>query len=900
MRPTVFRAPRTPGRTRFTGHVPLARRALNAAVITLCSVLTAGAVLGPGADPAGAADTSGRSPVTVTGKGDFGDLKVTVAQTRHLVNEVVKVSWTGAAPTVSDTAYAADYLQIMQCWGDDAKGPDPEQCQFGGSSALGAGAGNQAAGAYTNSRQLSYGGLTDPAQTLPPPSSTGLSYVAFHSVTGEVTRTGNSNDFFDSNTTNEVPYARTNPDGTGEVYFEAQTAVEAAGLGCGEAAGGAAGDAAVTGGASATEGRQCWLVVVPRGETEVDGSRYTTQSGGFLQSSPLSATNWAHRLVVPLHFEPIGQFCPIGADERPTLGNEMVAEAISRWQPVLCRTGGRTIFGYAQVTDDTARAKLGSGNPGMVFLNRPATGEQLAAGQQQPVYAPVALSGLTIGFLIESQASFSAPEAVRARNGRRMAGLRLNQRLVAKLLTESYQDGNSRFAPSTAKNPYNLGTDPEFTALNPEYADLTFGGKLGDALVPEALADTAHLLWSWVDQDPAAREFLDGVPDNQGKYGAAGNAGMTVNPHYAKLKLPLDHFPKSDPFCQQFEDHPDHPLCVQDKHPYTSDMRGAARAAGRGESLARTTWDATATPPAYKKDPPQPAGQRAMLAVADTSTALRYGLVPAQLRNAAGQYVAPTTAGLLAGQRAMRPSGVKGVLAPAPGDKKATAAYPLTSLTYAATVPAALTKAAGKDYAEFLTYATGSGQQPGVSAGTLPEGYAPLPQALRKQAALAAATIKSLAGQDPAATDPDPAGPGGTPGTGGSGSASGGSGTVPASGTGGDTGAGIGSGPAAGDGTPAGGTAGTGAAGGSAGDGASPSPSAAAAKPDASVSTAPQPAAARAEAALTPPWAIGAVRYVVLIVLIIGLAAAVGGPLLPRVVPVVAYRLRAMRAQDGA
>ncbi|MFD7893539.1 hypothetical protein [Streptomyces sp. NPDC059743] len=855
-------------RTRISARFTRAHRALTVAVLALCCALSAGAFVGAGADAAGAADNpaSGSSPVTVTGKGDFAKLKVKVEQTRHLVNQVVKVSWTGATPTVSDTAYAADYLQIMQCWGDDKAGPDPEQCQFGGSSALGPGSGNQAAGAYTNTRQLSYGSLSDENQTLPPPSPSGISYVAFHSVGGQITPTGNSNDFFDSNTTNEVPYARTNPDGTGEVYFEAQTALEAPGLGCGEAE---AGDTAQT------EGRQCWLVVVPRGETEVNGTRYTAQSSGLLQSSPLSATNWAQRLVVPLHFEPLGNFCPLGADERPTLGNEMVAEVVSRWQPALCQTGGKTIFGYAQVTDTTARGKLGSGTPGMVFLNEPATADQIPA-DQTPVYAPVALSGLTIGFLVESQAPTSAPDEVKARNGRRITSLKLSQRLVAKLLTESYQDGNSRFAPSTEKNPFNLGRDPEFTRLNPEYAHLDFGGKFGDILVPEALSDSARLLWNWVDQDPAAREFLDGTPDNKGKYGDAANSGMTVNPHYKKLDLPVDHFPKSDPFCQEFEDHPDNPLCIQDKHPYTLDMHGAARAAGRGDSLARTSWDKTTTPPAYKKDPPQPAGQRAMLALADSATALRYGLIPAQLRNGTGQYVAPTTAGLLAGQAAMRPGPVKSVAEAAPATK-AKGAYPLTSLTYAATVPSRLTAAEGKDYAEFLTYAAGDGQRPGVAAGELPEGYAPLPKALRAQTVQAAATIAAQAGKTPPEDGPDSTGSGSASG-GGGGAAGGGE---AASGTGG-----------AAAGTPGGAPAGDGA--GSAAPSGSPKPA-----PSGGVSTAsPKPAAAEASSSPTPPWALGAVRYVVLIVLITGIAAAIGGPLLPRLAPVVAAGWRSLRRED--
>ncbi|MFD4870469.1 hypothetical protein, partial [Streptomyces sp. NPDC058412] len=723
----------TPGpRTRPSAPARPLRLLLGALCLALLPVVaTTG---GNGAQPAYAADGS---ETTVSGTGDFAALKVTVSQTRNLVDQVVKVSWTGGAPTVSDTAYAANYLQIMQCWGDAPTGPTTDQCQFGGSSALGAGAGNQAAGAYTNSRQLNYGDrLKDGEnQPLPPPTPSGISYAPFRTVGNDPVSPGNWNEFFDVNSTNEVPYARTNARGAGEVWFETQTAIEAPGLGCGAAVPGSQ----TAQGAAA--GRGCWLVIVPRGTTEIDGTAYTTQSGGQLQSSPLSPANWKHRLVVPLGFEPLGSFCPIGAEERGTIGSEMAAEAVTRWQPALCQTGGKAIYGYAQVPDETARVKLLSGAPGLVFLGRPAAPVET----RRPVYAPVSLSGITIGYFIESQAGFGAPDEVKARNGTRLGSLRLTPRLVAKLLTESYKDGNSRFAESTAKNPENLGRDPEFIRHNPEYTGLDFGGRLGDALVPQPLADTTRQLWEWIGQDAAAREFLSGVPDNAGTHGDRAYAGMAVNPHYKDLALPLDSFPKSDPYCQPFDDRPSFPLCIQDKHPYASDMHAAARAASRGDTLARTSWDATATPPAYKKDPPQPAGARAVLAVTDTATADRYGLVRAELLNAAGRFVGPEPAGLIAAAGA-RKAGPDGASSPDPAAKD-PAAYPLTVLTYAATVPADLTEAEGKDYGSLLAYAAGPGQTPGVAAGTLPHGYAPLPEALRAQTREAARRVTAEAGK---------------------------------------------------------------------------------------------------------------------------------------------------------
>ncbi|MFF8376150.1 hypothetical protein ACF07V_08490 [Streptomyces sp. NPDC015661] len=872
---------------------------LRALLGTLCLALvpvvaTVGTGLDPAAPPAYAA-TGESSAVTVSGTGDFAGLRITVGQTRNLVNQVIRISWTGGAPTVSDTAYAANYLQIMQCWGDE-NGPGTDQCQFGGSSALGAGAGNQSAGAYTNGRQLNYGPTLKDSenQPLPPPTPSGISYAPFRSVTGDEVSPGNWNEFFDVNSTNEIPYARTDARGAGEVYFEAQSGVEAPGLGCG---------APVEQQGTVT-GRGCWLVIVPRGTTEIDGTSYTTQSGGQLQSSPLSPANWKHRITVPLGFEPIGSYCPIGADERGTLGSEMAAEAITRWQPSLCRTGDGAIYGYAQVPDATARVKLLSGTPGMVFVGRAA---DRGDSGRTPVYAPVALSGITLAYSIESQAGFRAPDEVRQRNGTRMTTLRLTPRLVAKLLTESYPDGVSRFADSVAGNPVNLGRDPEFLRYNPEYADLDFGGKLGDALVPQPLADTTRQLWEWIAQDPAAAEFLKGTPDDRGAHGDPGNSGMKVNPHYKDATLPLDSFPKSDPYCQAFEDRPEHPLCIQDKHPYATDMHAAARAAGRGDTLARTSWDATATPPAYKKDPPQPAGQRAVLAVTDTATAERYGLMRAELLNGAGEFVAPDAASLTAAAKVRKP-GADGVTVPDPGTRD-PAAYPLTVLTYAATVPADLTAAEGRDYGTLLTYAAGAGQTPGVAAGNLPSGYAPLPEALREQTRGVARKVVADAGKTPTTGTPTPTATATTPAPtavptstppagGGSGSVTvtGGSGSVTvtggsggagaAGGSGGDSGGGSGGSDAAAGGSGAGsGGSATGSTGAAGGTGASRSPGPTPAHSPTAASPAPGAQTVTAVGAPTPAWTVGAVRNALLVCLILGALAAFAGPALPRYLP---------------
>ena len=67
----------------------------------------------------------------------------------------------------------------------------------------------------------------------------------------------------------------------------------------------------------------------------------------------------------------------------------------------------------------------------------------------------------------------------------------------------------------------------------------------------------------------------------------------------------------------------------------------------------RSAWDPNAIPPAYKKAAPQLNGQRGLIAFADTATAARFGLTPAKLQNAAGQFVAPTDTSILLGATAM-------------------------------------------------------------------------------------------------------------------------------------------------------------------------------------------------------------------------------------------------------
>ena len=687
---------------------PRLRRATALLAIFALSVLLP---ILPGPAPASAQEVAGSSAATVSGTGRFSGLQVTVGQTRNLINQVVEVSWKGVAPTTPGGGlFATDYLQVMQCWGDDPTGPSREQCQYGGLD------GDQRGGQFTASRQLRYNSVTDPAETFTVDIANPDAFVPFRSVTGK-TGVGRNLEFFDRNTSNELPFGLTRSNGTGLERFELQTAREAPGLGCGSP----------QTAAGVTTGRSCWLVVVPRDRLEVDGS-VRAAGANQLQSSPLSATNWAQRLVVPLKFEPLGDVCPIGAAERPTVGVEVVGEAVNRWQPALCRDGG-AVFGFSQVPDRTAHRQLQTDAPGLAFVTRP-----LPAGlrpEAEPVYAPVAASGIAVAFNIDSKGRGDASPEVLARDGERLSSLRLTPRLLAKLLTQSYRLGVSSEAPQVMANPLDMTRDKDFLAVNPDFAPLSFP-NISDVLVPAGVSDSNRQVWQYVASDPEARAFLEGVPDPY---------GMTVNPNYKGLVLDREDFPKSDPFCREIPNQP--PLCTLDAHPYAADMRDSARAAGRGDALTRTNYDVLATPPAYRKNSPQPNGRRYLLALTDTASAARYGLPSAQLRTADGQFTAPTSASLLAAVEAATPVGKTTVLA-YPSSGTAPGAYPLTAVTYAATYPTALAPAARADYADLIDYVVGEGQQPGLLAGDLPAGYAPLPQRLRLQAARVSAALRAV------------------------------------------------------------------------------------------------------------------------------------------------------------
>ncbi|MFC7613943.1 hypothetical protein ACFQV2_10655 [Actinokineospora soli] len=678
---------------------------------------------------------SGKEVEVVTGP--FTGLKIRVSQTKDLINQTIRVEWEGVRATGPQGRFASHYLQIMQCWGDEIA-PKREQCQFGALQSL---SGSVGLGNWTASRQVAYASPEDKAETIPRPAN-GVAYVPFDPVDGEPTTATGA--YFDSSTSNEVPFAKTLATGRGQIDFEVQTAVEANGLGCGVVQPG-------TG-----KPRHCFLVVVPRGGTEVDGKEVaeTGDAPRHLNSSPLSASNWVNAIPIRLDFRPVGRACPIGEREIPLSGNELVADAVARWQPALCAEG--PTFGYAQVPDLIARDMVTADpEPGMVFVTDPVPPAEVT---RPLVYAPVAISGLAVAFVFERQSRGPVvePEEVWQRDGELVEDINLTPRLVAKLLTQSYRDvvpGNQEYL---RKNPRRLNEDPDFLTINEDLVKHTALMNALDAMAPSVDMDVTAALWRWIDADPEARAFLDGTPDPW---------GMVVNKNYTGMRLPVTNFPRSDTTCHRapFQTAPEQ--CALLAHPLAADLHEGARAISRGDTLGREEDPDAVVKPSYKRIPRQPVGQRSLLAIVDTPSALRYGLPMASLRNASGEFVPPSPDSLYAALEQTAPAPGTPVLSPDPA-KLTGEAYPLPAITYAVAAPSTL----GPDapaYASLLAYAVGPGQRLGDGAGQLPLGYVPLPDDLREQALGAAqALLKGEPVPTPRPTDatPDPTEDPGTPG----------------------------------------------------------------------------------------------------------------------------------------
>ena len=438
-----------------------------------------------------------------------------------------------------------------------------------------------------------------------------------------------------------------------------------------------------------------------------------------------------------MSFRPVGSNCSIGANETRTTGNEMVVTAFGSWQSEMCAK--KTVFGFSMIGDSESRRTIVSetvGAPRLAFIDNPlstteATGSTI-------VYAPAVKSALTIAFNINYFMKNGYDLAYK--DGQPVTELVLNARLVAKLLTQSYQDdvpgGESVSYLST--NPANLRHDPEFLELNPEFEQFVDLAAPAGLMVPLGNEDVFAQLWKWIKSDADAKAFLNGDEDDY---------GMVVNKYYEDLDInndaTINSFPKADMSTfQQYDYVPEPGFGTFELRPYVTDLHDGGVRAFRGDSGTKTFWDRERQPlPAFVSTGAQQIVRRFMLTVTDLVTAERLGLSTAKLVNANDVAVEATTESINSAISEFVASGVAGVKVPTATLKK-DESYPLATLTYAAVDVCRATLVELAQYQSLLTLISGKGQTIGNNPGEIPAGYVPLD---KSQVAQAKKAIEAIA-----------------------------------------------------------------------------------------------------------------------------------------------------------
>jgi hypothetical protein len=398
-------------------------------------------------------------------------LELSISQTQNLVNQSIIVSLSGA-PSDPTEHFSA---MVFQCWGAaDEANPDPSHCEEATSP-----------GTTMDANDLPLIAPDDPAAgkgAMPLIGKDGTS------TQGSIT-TANTNE-------QRIPLSS----GRIDTPFQVFTGAESSFLGCGKRD-----DAPST--------DSCWLVAVPF-SAEMIGATKALSNPGF--DGPLTPSLWAQRMQVRLSMAPVQNGCPNGQSRTLGQGSEMLAAAMTSWAPALC-AADNIALGYTKLGDEQSREQYTAGASNLIFTSAPVT------GSTSTVYAPVAVAGVTFGFVVDHWQGLQTQQ------------LKLTPQLIAKMLTESYQAGIDNIqgtqiptkASWVAGQPESVFTDPQFRKVNGfTDADVYFSGgdTTGDFIVSNMRSDAMVQIWNWLLADHDAKSFLDGCPDAN---------GMVINPFFS-------------------------------------------------------------------------------------------------------------------------------------------------------------------------------------------------------------------------------------------------------------------------------------------------------------------------------------------------------------------------------
>jgi hypothetical protein len=462
-----------------------------------------------------------------------------------------------------------------------------------------------------------------------------------------------------------------------------------------------------------------------------------------------SGSNWDRRIQVPLTFAIPSNVCAQSSSPPVFIyGSESLTQATQQWNPHFCLNSNLFNVNHVQTAEPEAKNLLAEsaiqgafqGSPPAVPLGRKSF------FSTPTVQAPLTLSGFAIVYVIDNS------------GGQPYTGLRLDPRLLAKLMTESYPGTPNVGAGDTAisRNPISIFVDPEFEALNPGFTLPTY--PLSPQTAPAATlfsifsqSDVLSALTSYVNADPEARAWLNGQPDPW---------GMVVNPAYKDIKLPVASWPLLDKSTSGPDYDPSINAClgnapagarVPDRPLIDNPEATLGQVAYNMQfsiAVSQIVCNYNQNDGLYSLGQlgPETVGIRFMVGVVSLADAYEFGLPAAELQTYVGPgapakftdgsdrvFQAPDTASLTAAAALLQPDKAVGswVLpySDFPTDPAAIDAYPGTMLMSMDVPTEGLTMSTAKDLAEYMSYASTAGESPGAGIGQLPGGYLPMTSA---------------------------------------------------------------------------------------------------------------------------------------------------------------------------
>jgi len=412
------------------------------------------------AHPKGTTVTGQRMYIPGTGDGHYKTrATVTVSQTRNLVNQMVKVSWTGFSPSSQETYdnTATDYpVMLAECKGLNPTNP------------------NDCYGATNGGEPASFGA------------------------------DGPSNTSYGTTDANET--------GTADVLLF--TSVQNQQLNCGPAQPCSLVVVPSQGGDSLDYAKpRCGNHTADVGGTDLGQYAF-----GPLTSSPFTANgycSWVKRIVIPLSFAPTPNGCPLRAADFTAGGSPMLADTMQQWQTGLCFGANSVELQYnGSLNESEARSYFAAGPDDVAFTTQPLSGPT----KHPYTYAPVAVSATSVGYWVDND-NTGQPFTDIKLDARLLAKLLTTSYAYTDDSCPNGGTGGFGCDNAVDANPENLYADPEFRKLNPSVwpnASQPSGEE-----IPIVLSGDSDMTWettSWIAADKDASGFLAGQFDPWGTH----------------------------------------------------------------------------------------------------------------------------------------------------------------------------------------------------------------------------------------------------------------------------------------------------------------------------------------------------------------------------------------------